>query len=275
MSDTKEEVNSYKKIKHVSDEELQNIWGQYLEDRTQKELRDKLILQYLYLVRYVVNRIRNNLPAEFALEDITSFGVEGLIIPTEKFAPVRGAKFETYALTKIRGNIMDKIRAQDFIPRGMRKKIRELKSIAEDIKKKTGKLPTPSELGAATGLSPEKVSEILADDPVFTSIYEKKGTGEDSLEIIDTLEDERSKLSLETLAEQDTRQELQRALNKLPEREKTILVLYYHENMTFKEIGEVINISESRACQLHSMGIMKLRNFLSASRTERLAQSIV
>ncbi len=275
MSDTPEEVNSYKKIKRVSDEELQEIWFKYFEDRKNKELRDKLIVQYLYLARYVVNRIKSSLPQEFTLEDITSFGVEGLIIAIERYAPKRGAKFETYALTKIRGNIIDNIREQDFIPRGIRKRLKELKAVAEEIKAQTGKLPTPTELGNAVGLSAEKVLEIFADDPVFLSIYEKKGVGEDSVEIIDTIVDEGTKMPLESLEEKDTQKALQQALNKLPEREKNILVLYYHENMTFKEIGELLNVSESRACQLHSLGIMKLRKFLAESRSERLSKAIV
>ena len=269
-----EEVNSYKNIKRISDEELEDIWLKYLEDNSRKDLRDILIMQYLYLVRYVVNRVRISIPVSFSTEDIMSFGVEGLIVSIERYR-AKGAKFETYALTKIRGNIMDKIRAQDFIPSGLSKRLKDLNTVAEEIQAKTGKLPTPSQLGEIVGLPTEKVLEAFADNPVFLSIYDKRGTEDDAMELVDTIVDENTKLPLEALEEIDTKKELQNALNKLPEREKTVLVLYYHENMTFKEIGEIIEVSESRACQLHSIGLMKLRNLLSQSRSERLQRTIV
>ncbi|MBQ1611852.1 MAG: sigma-70 family RNA polymerase sigma factor, partial [Alphaproteobacteria bacterium] len=121
----------------------------------------------------------------------------------------------------------------------------------------------------------EKINQLLAEDTTITSLYEKKGTGEDSIEIIDTVQDN-NKLDPQAQMEEDNvKSELERALKKLPERERTIMVLYYQENMTLKEIGETIDISESRVCQLHAQAIMKLKNLLSEKRSVRLQQSIV
>ena len=125
------------------------------------------------------------------------------------------------------------------------------------------------------GLSEAKVLEIMSGDVSINSIYDKKGTGEDSVEIIDTIEDESSARPEEEIEKTDAKKELEQALKKLPERERTLLVFYYHENMTLKEIGEAINVSESRVCQLHAQAIMKLRNILSLNRSERLNKSII
>ena len=125
------------------------------------------------------------------------------------------------------------------------------------------------------GLSEEKVLEIMSSDVSVNSIYDKKSVGDDSVEIIDTIEDTKSSRPEDEIEKTDAKKELENALKKLPERERTLLVFYYHENMTLKEIGEAINVSESRVCQLHAQAIMKLRNILSTSRNDRLTKSIV
>ena len=121
----------------------------------------------------------------------------------------------------------------------------------------------------------EKVHKLLSEDVTITSIYDKKGSAEDSVEIIDTIQDTHKLNPQENAEEKNIKQELERALQRLPERERIIMVLYYQENMTLKEIGETINMSESRVCQLHAQGIMKLKNILSESRSKRMRQSIV
>lgn len=269
------EYNSYNKIKRLSDEELEAMWLEYLADKSKKALRDKLIVQYIYLTRYVIGRIKMNLPQTFTLEDITSYGVEGLIDAIEKFTPDKGARFETYALMRIRGTIIDKIRSQDWIPRSTRKKIKEIKLMAEKLKQSLGRAATTTELACAMNMEKDKIEALLSEDTQVSSIYDKKGTAEESVEIIDTIQDENSRNPLEQLVDRDVKQELQMALKRLPERERMIMVLYYHENMTLKEIGDTINVSESRVCQLHAQAIMKLKNILSSNRTDRLKKSIV
>ena len=269
------EYSSYNKIKRLSDEELEALWLEYLADKSKKALRDKLIVQYIYLTRYVIGRIKMNLPQTFSIEDITSYGVEGLIDAIEKYTPDKGARIETYALMRIRGTIIDKIRSQDWVPRSTRKKIKEIKLMAEKLKQSLGRAATTTELAAAMNMEKEKVEALLAEEMQVGSIYDKKGTSEESVEIIDTIQDENSKNPLEQLVDKDVKKELQIALKRLPERERMIMVLYYHENMTLKEIGETINVSESRVCQLHAQAIMKLKNILSSNRTDRLKRSIV
>ena len=268
--------SSYNNIKRLSDEEIVKLWEAYLESHD-KELRDKLIVQYIYLTRYVVGRVKVALPPTFTFEDISSYGIEGLIDAVEKYSPRTGARFETYALVRIRGNILDKIRSQDFLPRSVRRKIRDVKEAQEQLKKKFGRPATNSEVAELLGLEPEKVDQILSDDTTITSIYEKKGcgSGDDNLEIIDTLKDETHATPHEEYENKDIKGQLENALKRLPERERMVMVLYYHENMTFKEIGETIGISESRTCQIHAQALMKLKNLLSENRSERMKRSIV
>lgn len=268
------EYNSYSKIKRLTDGELEALWSEYFKDKTNKKTRDELIVQYIYLTRYVVGRVKVALPPTFSIEDISSYGVEGLIDAVEKYSPNKGARFETYALMRIRGNIIDKIRSQDFLPRSARKKIKDVKEAQEALRQQLGRTPTSDEIGQVLGLEKEKVEQILAEDTTITSIYDKKGSSEDSMEVIDTIQDKRL-TPQEEMEEKDVKKELEFALKRLPERERMIMVLYYHENMTLKEIGEAIEISESRVCQLHAQAIMKLKNILSEDRTARMTKSIV
>ena len=269
------ETDSYKKVVRVSDEELAQLWQEYHRDKNNKTARDKLIVQYIYLTRYVIGRIKVNLPPSFSYEDIASYGVEGLIDAVEKYSPNRGAKFETYALMRISGAIIDKIRANDWLPRTVRKKIKEVKEAINNLKIEFGRMPTNQEVADKLGIEKEKVDEILAQDTGIDSLYDKKNLGDESVEIIDTIEDSKSERPEEAAEKKDAKLELERALKRLPERERMLLVFYYHENMTLKEIGEAINVSESRVCQLHAQAIMKLRNILSASRQDRMTKSIV
>ncbi len=261
--------NSYNNIKRMSDSELESLWENYLADRTNKKLRDLIIVQYIYLTKYVIGRIKLNLPPNYAIEDITSFGVEGLIDAIEKFSPDKGAHFETYAIMRIRGTIIDKIRSQDWMPRSTRKKIKDIKTAAENLRLELGRTPTTQEIADSMGLEKDKVTEILSEDTSVGSLYDKKYSGDEGIELIDTIEDTNSVNPLEKLEEKDVKNELQAALKKLPERERMVMVLYYHENMTLKEIGASIEVSESRVCQIHAQAIMKLRNILNESRSNK------
>ena len=270
-----EEYSNYNNIKRLSDEDLVKLWTDYFADHENKELRDQLILQYIYLTRYVIGRIKISLPPSFSLEDIASYGVEGLIDSIEKYTPDKGNKFESYALIRIRGNILDKIRAQNWLPRTQRKKIKAIKDATDKLRQQLGRTPTSEEIGKALGIEKERVDATLAEDTSIISLYEKRGQQEDCNELIDTICDEKYLNPLDELSEKDTRQELQVALARLPERERTIMILYYHENMTLKDIGEAINISESRVCQLHAQAIMKLRSLLSSQRSKRMKKNIL
>ena len=220
------EVDSYKKIVRLSDEELKALWEEYYTDRTNKIVRDKLIVQYIYLTRYVIGRVKVNLPPSFSYEDIASYGVEGLIDAIEKFSPNKGAKFETYALMRIRGAIIDRIRSSDWLPRTIRKKIKDVKLTAERLKQELGRAATTKEIADVMGVEKEKIEEILASDTSVDSLYDKKGTGEDSVEKIDTIEDKNSARPEEEIEKKDAKRELEAALKKLHEGERVLLVVY-------------------------------------------------
>ena len=269
------DFTSYNNIKRLSEEELTNLWNKYLSDKSDKASRDALIVQYIYLIRYVVGRVKVTLPSTISIEDIAGYGVEGLINAIERYSPQKNTRFETYALIRIRGTILDRIRAQDFLPRSVRQKIKTLKEAQEYLKQELGRAPTTQEISKYVEMEPDKVNQLLSEDVTMTSLYEKKGTAEDSMEIIDTIQDTNKRNPQEEAEENNIKQELERALKRLPERERIIMVLYYQENMTLKEIGETINMSESRVCQLHAQGIMKLKNILSENRSTRLRKSIV
>jgi len=255
------------RIKKLSELELRELWVEYLEDKeAKKALRDTLIIQYMPLVKYVVGRVRVNLPSSIATEDLAGYGIEGLIDAINKYRLDKGAKFETYALTRIRGAIIDKIRSQDWVPRAVKQKLKEVQQATQELSDKLGRKPSVEELAVHLETTPEKVQEIVADAHKVSvlSLQEKKDlSNSESIELIDTIQDKKASTPLEQLEEKDNKKELERALARLPERERTVLALYYHENMTMKEIGETIDVSESRVCQIHAQAIMKLRNLLT------------
>jgi RNA polymerase sigma factor for flagellar operon FliA len=269
------DFSSYNNIKRMSEDELVALWEKYLADKSNKQARDTLIVQYIYLVRYVVGRVKVSLPTTISIEDIAGYGVEGLINAIERFSPQKNTRFETYALIRVRGAILDRIRSEDFLPRSVRKKIKDIKQAAEFLKQELGRTPTNTEIANYLEMDPDKVSQIMSEDVVVTSIYEKRGTSEDSMEIIDTIEDSNKLNPQERMEEKNVKTDLQRALQRLPERERVLMVLYYQENMTMKEIGETLSMSESRVCQLHAQAIMKLKNILNENRSSRLQQAIV
>ena len=269
------DFSSYNSIKRLSEEELTALWEKYLADKTNKQARDTLIVQYIYLVRYVVGRVKVSLPVTISIEDIAGYGVEGLINAIERMSPQKNTRFETYALIRVRGAILDRIRSEDFLPRSVRKKIKDIKQAAEVLKQQLGRTATSTEIANYLDMDVDKVNQVMSEDVVVTSIYDKRGTSEDSMEIIYTIENSNKLNPQERMEEKNVKTDLQKALQRLPERERVLMVLYYQENMTMKEIGETIGMSESRVCQLHAQAIMKLKNILNENRSSRLQQAIV
>ena len=264
--DTKTGINAdeLKRQKKLSDAELERLWEQYAESKPDKEIRDKLILQYVCLVGYVVNRLKVSFPPSISPDDIFSYGTEGLMDAIERFIPSRGIRFETYALTRIRGSVIDRLREADWVPRGVRRRFKNIKKTTSDLQLKLGRTPTTKEVAEKLDMTKEKVQATLdqIEASSIVSIHDHRELGCETFEIIDTLEDPKMRDPLIELESLDVKKSLSMALGKLPERERMILALYYHENMTLKEIGEIISISESRVCQLHAQAIMKLRKLL-------------
>ena len=252
--------------KKLPDSEIIKIWKEFENDKCNKQLRDKLIIQYIYLIKYVVGRLRISLPATISTEDIASYGVEGLIDAIEKFKLSKGVKFETYALLRIRGAVIDRIRSFNWIPRGAQKRFKQIQKAISELQGKLGRYPTTEEIAKKLELPKEKVtaSMIEMESNKMVSLYDRRDSSSDSLELIDTIQDKNIDDPLAQLENRDVKNELSKALSNLPQRERMILALYYHENMTLKEIGATLSISESRVCQLHAQAIMKLRKLLSS-----------
>ena len=247
--------------------EVKELWIELEKDRTNKELRDKLIIQYIYLIKYVVGRLRISLPATITTEDMASYGVEGLIDAINKFQLSKGVKFETYALLRIRGAVIDRIRSLDWIPRGAQKRFKQVQKAISELQAKLGRTPNVEEIANNLELPAAKVRNTMIEmeSNTLVSLHDKRGdASSDGIELIDTLQDKQADDPLAQLENRDVKNELSKALSNLPERERILLALYYHENMTLKEIGVTLNISESRVCQLHAQAIMKLRKLLNS-----------
>ena len=262
-----------KSDKKFSSEETDNLWQLYVSDRSNKTVREKLIVSYLHLTGYIVNRLSMMLPPSFTIDDISGYAAEGLIEAIDKFSPERKTKFETYAIFRIRGAVLDKIRSQDWMPRSIKRKIKEVNAAVEDLKTKLGRMPTTSEIADFTGIPKNKVETFLSENTKICSIYDRKSSAEENLEIIDTIEDTAHKDPLDVLEKRASGHKLAEAIKSLPERERNITILYYAKNMTLKEIGVTLNITESRVCQLHAQAIMKLRNYLKESNESKVQQT--
>jgi RNA polymerase sigma factor for flagellar operon FliA len=242
------------------------LWKAYKNQPGNPQLREKLILRYLHLVKYVVSRLPITLPVSIAAEDLISYGTMGLMEAVERFDPDRGLKFETYAVTRIRGSIIDQLRFQDWIPRGVRKRSRELGEAMMRLEERLGRTPNDEELAAELGVTKTKLQSMLAESNNLVlsldDTYGNDGSG-NNVSLIDLVEDHNSPDPQGEFEAEELRRRLAEAIDSLPEREKLLIALYYHENMTLKEIGEIISVSESRVCQLHAQAILRLRNKLS------------
>lgn len=250
----------------ASAEEVLALWKSYKKAPNNGKLREQLILRYLHLVRYVVSRLPITLPISIAAEDLISYGTMGLMEAVERFDPERGLKFETYAVTRIRGAIIDQLRFQDWIPRGVRKRSKELGETMQKMEEKLGRAPNDDELAAELGVTKQKLTSMLAESQnLVLSLDDTYGndTSGSSMTLLDMVEDRNSPDPQGEYEASELRKRLADAIASLPEREKLLIALYYHENMTLKEIGEVISVSESRVCQLHAQAILRLRSKLS------------
>jgi RNA polymerase sigma factor for flagellar operon FliA len=245
---------------------LDNLWKEY-KDCGSKVARDKLLLEYAPLVKYIAQRIAVNLPSSVDRNDLVSSGIFGLIKAVETFEPERGFKFETYAGHKIRGAILDDLRAMDWVPRSVRQKAREIQRVYAKLENELGRMPYDDEVCKELNVSMKEFEDILSEvtPATIVSLEEAMPDGEaDSKEIriIDTIEDPGSENPLKELGFNEVKNILKEAIAALPEKEKLVIALYHYEELTLKEIGVVLDISESRVSQIHSKVILKLRSKL-------------
>ena len=237
-----------------------DLWQKYTK-QPDPATREKLILEYMPLVKYVVGRLAVTLPPTVDAEDLLGYGVMGLIMAIERFAPERGYKFETFAVSRIRGAIIDELRAQDWLPRSVRQKAKELEGKIRSLEHQLGRTATDQELATQLGVTVDELPRSLAEitAPVL-SLDDLVSLGDDGQKIswLDTLPDERLGPSAQ-LDQEAMTEVLGQAIDLLPERERLLVSLYYHEGLTLKEIGAVLNVTESRVCQLHAQAMGRLR----------------
>jgi RNA polymerase sigma factor FliA len=245
---------------------LDNLWKEYKESAS-KVAKDKLLLEYAPLVKYIAQRIAVNLPASVDRDDLVSSGILGLVKAVETFEPERGFKFETYAGHKVRGAILDDLRAMDWIPRSVRQKARELQRTYAKLENELGRMPYDDEVCKELNISLQEFEEMLSDVTPATLVSLEEAMPDRDAEskeirIIDTLEDPGSGNPLRELGFNEVKNILKEAIAALPEKEKLVIALYHYEELTLKEIGVVLDISESRVSQIHSKVILKLRSKL-------------
>jgi RNA polymerase sigma factor FliA len=248
------------------DDELGLRWDAF-KTSGDAEAREKLILHYAPLVKYVASRVATGLPSSVDQSDLVSYGMFGLIDALEKFEPGRGNKFETYAIPRIKGAIIDELRAMDWVPRSIRFKARELEKAQADLEAMLKRQPTEGELAERLGVSRRELHDMLAQIS-FVSVLaldEVVSAGTDrgeQVSLIDTLADKGIDPSW-GVESQETRGLLAAAINSLSEREKIVVTLYYFEGLTLAEIGEILGVTESRVCQIHTKAVGGLRGQLS------------
>jgi RNA polymerase sigma factor for flagellar operon FliA len=245
---------------------LDNLWKDFKETGS-KVAKDKLLLEYAPLVKYIAQRIAINLPASVDRDDLVSSGILGLVKAVETFEPERGFKFETYAGHKIRGAILDDLRAMDWVPRSVRQKARDLQRVYAKLENELGRMPYDDEVCKELNISMKEFEEILSEVTPATIVSLEEAmpdreTDSKELRIIDTIEDPGSENPLKELGFNEVKDILKEAIAGLPEKEKLVIALYHYEELTLKEIGVVLDISESRVSQIHSKVILKLRSKL-------------
>ncbi|MFE4972344.1 RNA polymerase sigma factor WhiG [Kitasatospora sp. NPDC056651] len=246
---------------------LEELWRSYKVTGDQR-LREQLILHYSPLVKYVAGRVGVGLPSNVEQADFVSSGVFGLIDAIEKFDIDRAIKFETYAISRIRGAIIDELRALDWIPRSVRQKAKAVERTYATLEARLRRTPHEPEVAAEMGIAIEDLHAIfsqlsLANVVALDELLHPVGEGGDRLSLMDTLEDHGADNPVEVAEDRELRRLLAQAVNTLPEREKTVVTLYYYEGLTLAEIGQVLGVTESRVSQIHTKSVLQLRAKLS------------
>ena len=250
-----------KRTARVND--LTTLWKKYRR-HGDEAAREELILRSLPLANYVVGRLLMTLPGHLDREDLLSSAVHGLIEAVDKFDARRKVKFETFAIPRIRGAVLDELRARDWVPRSVRKKESELRrAFASLTPKNQSSAPSVLDLAHAMGLTADELEEVLAQvgSVSWVSLYESYGenTNGEATSVLDFLEDKKSPSPTTPLEFEEKKQALAQAIEELPEAERLIITLYYYENLMLKEIGEILKVSQSRVSQIHTRAVLMLK----------------
>jgi RNA polymerase sigma factor FliA len=246
------------------------LWKEFKETGD-GQLRERLILHYSPLVKYVAGRVGVGLPPNIEQADLVSYGIFGLIDAIVKFDITRAIKFETYAISRIKGAIIDELRAIDWIPRSVRYKAREVEKAYAALESRLHRSPTEPEVAQELGISLEELHAIFSQVSfvnviALDELLNVGGERGDKVSLVDTLEDTRAEDPVAAFETEETKYLLARAINTLPEREKIVVTLYYYEGLTLAEIGQVLGVTESRICQMHTKAVLQMRSKLSDAR---------
>ena len=244
------------------------LWHEFRRTGS-KPIRDRLILTYAPLVKYVAGRLGSGLPTHVDDGDLVSYGLLGLISAIERYDPDRDIKFETYAMLRIRGAIIDELRALDWVPRSVRSRAREIERAITELEAKLGRAPADDEIAAKVGITTDELEESLTDISrssiaALDELWSVSGEG-DQVSLLDTIEDESEPRPEAVLDETEVREAIADAISRLPEREKVVITLYYYEELTLREIGEVLGVTESRVSQLYTKAVLRLKAHLAGA----------
>jgi len=232
--------------------------------------RDQLILDHLPLLHHIVGRMSWDIPGKVDREDLLGFGIIGLIAAADSFEPERGLKFSTYAFPRIRGAILDELRRLDFLPRGRREKVRALDRAVAELEQELGLPPTPAELAARLGTDEEEVDAILHSARLAGAVSIDDGPSDD---LASLLSDPRSDDPEDSAEWKEMKDLLVVAIAGLPEPERAVITLYYGEELLLRDIGEIMEVSESRVSQIHSRALYLLNRALKAGADHRAARA--
>ena len=253
----------------LEDEELKAIWRAYRIEGDQKA-RDRLILTYSPLVKYVAGRLSVGLPSHVDEGDLVSYGLLGLINAIERFEIDREIKFETYAISRIKGAIIDELRSMDWVPRSVRSRAREIERAIGELENRNKRAPTDEEICTHIGITEEEFHANLAaihrsSVAALDELWTIASSGGDTVALIDTIEDPLAEDPARSFQGVETREALAEAIRRLPERERLVIALYYYEELTLREIGEILGVTESRVSQLHTKAVLRLKVRLNAT----------
>lgn len=242
--------------------QVDGLWERF-KDTGDPEARERLILHYSPLVKYVAGRVGAGLPRSVDQNDLASYGLFGLIDAIDKFELERGFKFETYAINRIKGAILDELRALDWVPRSVRSRARQIETGIAEMEHALQRAPTDEELAKHLDMDLEELQSALAEigRSGIAALDEFIGA-DSSTSVGDMLADPAGVNPESAFQAAETRHGLVDAINRLPHRERLVVTLYYYEGMTLAEIGEVLGVTESRVCQIHAKTMMSLRNRL-------------
>ena len=252
--------------------ELRDLWQKYRNEGDERA-REGLVVAYSPLVKYVAGRLASRLPSHVQEADLISYGLLGLISAIERFEIERQIKFETYAIPRIRGAIIDELRSLDWVPRSVRARAREIERANVKLENRLQRAPTDEEMSAELGCTVQDFQDSLLQISNSTvaaldELWTLSDSSGDQVSLLDTREDPDAPDPARVMDQTDLKDRIAEAIARLPEREKLVIALYYYEDLTLREIGEVLGVTESRISQLHTKAVLRLRSRMSPDEFE-------